>query len=359
MAMKVGHGDGEAETNMAQDIQGGAMPRMRHCPAAGEPPVEVLRRVANAVAFAFHIDPEQVADQPAFDLYSESVVLPEGVISHSKVRGHYSLTRDQARIDATGADQIFLFFVEAGSIDVQPTWRGKPVTAGDILIVDLARPITIHQADHTYTNFVIGRAMLPESIRHRSLHGIVIPAEHPLAGVVNCTAHRLWDDSRRMTPEQCTAVLRSTLALLALAVEGHSSPERATIPLKATVETLIDTNLGLPELSPAWIGARLGVSRASLYRALEAYGGVTTFIADRRMQQAWKLVTSELGPPFAEIAAACGFRNASQFGRLFARRFGLSVDEARNLDGPRRAEFDDLAGSAVVNSWEKRTGIER
>jgi len=323
-----------------------------------EDPVAALARVAKALSFAFFVDPEQARDQIGFDIASDSFVLPDGVVTRAQLRGTYSLVRDQARVSASGADQLFVFFMEHGGLDVHPTREGTPVRVGDILIVDLARAVTLRQTGHTYTLFVIGRGMLPAEVRHRDLHCRVIRSGHPLAGIVSSMAHRLWEDSRLMTPAQATLALRSTVALLGNALEDVAPAGRTALPTKAIVEAVVDTNLDRTDLTPAWIAERLGISRATLYRAFEPYGGVKTFVADRRMQRAWTLVASANGPAFAEIAKACGFATLRRFEKTFSERFGVSPADGRAAGGEQRQMLDEAAAAQMVGSWSKRTGKE-
>lgn len=322
----------------------------------GEDPVVALARVAKALSFAFFIDPEEARGQPAFDIASDSIVLPDGVVTRAQLRGAYSLVRDQARVAASGADQLFVFFVEHGGLDVHPTREGTPVRVGDILIVDLARAVTLQQTGHTYTLFVIARGMLPAEVRHRDLHCRIIRSGHPLAGIVSCMAHRLSADSRVMTPAQAMLVLGSTVALLGTALEDIAPAGRTVLPTKAIVEAVVDTNLERTDLTPTWIADRLGISRATLYRAFEPYGGVKTFVADRRMQRAWTLVSSPNGPAFAEIAKACGFSTTRRFDKAFSERFGVAPAAGRSASGEDRRLLDEAAAQQMVGSWDKRIG---
>ena len=94
---------------------------------------------------------------------------------------------------------------------------------------------------------------------------------------------------------------------------------------------LIDQQLAHPGLDAAFIAARLGCSRATLYRAFAARDlAVAGYIRERRLQRVWRLLHS-LPPsvPIAEAARRCGFLDSTSFSRLFRRRFGMRARDVR------------------------------
>ena len=286
------------------------IPRVHHALLPGEDSVDVLRRMAQSVAFAFFIDPEQTTDQPDFEISTETIVLPDGVVARSQLRGKVTLIRDDARVAITGADQLFVFILEAGAIDVQPTRSGRRMRGGDILVVDLAQSVTLMKTDHIVTMMVFARGLLPESVRYLDFHCSEVRGDHPLARVIAKTVDCLWEDSRLMTQVQGSVVLRAVIDMLALALTDARRTRNAPRMLKASAEALIADHISDRALSPGWIAARLHVSRATLYRAFTPYGGVVRFIDDRRLQSAWVLVSSPDGPPISDIAARCGYQEA-------------------------------------------------
>lgn len=256
--------------NGALDTSGGELrfeqpiPRVRHVRLPGEEMLDLMRRTAQSVAFAFHLDAERTAAQPGFEYSGETAVLPDGVISRSTMRGSTILERDAARIAATGADQLFIIILEAGLIDVQPTRSGRRLREGDILIVDLKKAVTLTQSDYTGMMIVISRSLLPKEVRCLDLHCSEIRADHPLARVIAGTCHRLWEDSRRMTPAQGAVVFRGAMDMLGLALTDSSRARGEEVPLKVGAEAIIDDHLQDAALTPAWIAGRLGVARHAL-----------------------------------------------------------------------------------------------
>lgn len=348
--------------NGALDTSGGELrfeqpiPRVRHVRLPGEDMLDLMRRAAQSVAFAFHLDAERTAAQPGFEYSGETAVLPDGVISRSTMRGAATLHRDAARVAASGADQLFIIIVEAGALDVQPSRSGRRLREGDILILDLKKPVTLTQIDYTSMMIVVSRSLLPEPVRNLDLHGCEIRADHPMARVIASTHHRLWEDSRRMTPAQGSVVFRGAMDMLGLALADTSRARGEEVPLKAGAEAVIDDHLMEPALNPAWIAARLGVSRATLYRTFAPYGGVARFIDERRLQRAWLLISSPSGPSIAEVARTCGYASKARLNRAFVERLHATPDAIRSATGETREQLHELAGLEIISSWDRRAG---
>lgn len=330
--------------------------RIRHVRLPGEQAIDVVRRVAQSVAFAFHVDPEEVVGQQGFESSHDTVVLPDGVITRTSLTGTLTLTRDAARIAATGADLLFIFILESGSVDVTPSRSGRRMRDGDILFVDLTKPVKLVEGEHVMATLVISRSLLPENVRNIDLHTSEIRAEHPLARIITSTTFRLWEDSRNMTPAQGSAVLRAIADMLGLALSDTKRARGEDMTLKASAEAVIDDHLSDPALSPSWIANRLNVSRATLYRTFAPYGGVTRFIDDRRLQRAWVLISSPVGPPFAQIAKRCGYRNKTHLTHAFTEALNATPETIRAATGEAREKLDELASRVIMDEWTRRSG---
>ncbi len=76
----------------------------------------------------------------------------------------------------------------------------------------------------------------------------------------------------------------------------------------------------------------LGCSRAQLYRAFaEQQDSVATAIWNARLDCARALLTeSRRSWSASEVAMRCGFLDASNFSRMFKRRFGASPGQMRD-----------------------------
>lgn len=337
-------------------VLGQPIPRVRHALLPGETRLDFAHRLAPSVAFAFSVDPDRMADQPDFDFSADALVLPEAVVTRAKLRGQMVLTRDDALVTATGADQLFVYVIEDGALDVQPTRSGRRLCAGDILVLDLAHAAKVMETDFAGIMMVMARGALPEPLRHLDLHGAEIRGDHPLARVISSTLACLCEDAPEMTQAQGSLVLRAAIEMLGMALTDVRRARLAPRALKALAEALVDDHLSEPALSPAWIAARLDVSRATLYRAFAPYGGVTRFINERRLQNAWILLTSDDHLALGEIAARCGYAGRTRLFQAFNERFAMPPDAVLSASEDDRARLREHAARAMMDVWDQRTG---
>ncbi|WAP71367.1 AraC family transcriptional regulator [Jiella pelagia] len=76
----------------------------------------------------------------------------------------------------------------------------------------------------------------------------------------------------------------------------------------------------------------MGLSRSTLYRLFEPFGGVAAYILERRLEQAYRaLGDSRDLRLIGTIAHGLGFAGESQFSRSFRQRFGRTPSEVRRL----------------------------
>ena len=337
-------------------VLGRAIPCVRHARFPGETLLDFTRRLARSVAFAFNVDHVRMAAQADFDFFAEALVLPEAVVAHARLHGQIPTTRDAALIAATSAEQLFVYVVKDGALEVAPTRSGRRLRAGDILVLDLAQASSVLGTDYEAIYLILARGALPEPLRHMDLHCAEIHGDHPLARAIVSTLTCLCEDAPRMSQVQGSVVLRAAIEMLGLALTDVRRARLAPRMLKATAETLVDDNLSQPGLSPAWIAKRLDVSRATLYRAFAPYGGVTLFINDRRLQNALLLLTSDDEPPLSEIAARCGYGGRTRLFQAFSERFAIPPEAVLSASEDDRAMLQEHAARAMMDVWDRSTG---
>ncbi|WP_174301957.1 helix-turn-helix domain-containing protein [Caulobacter sp. S45] len=322
--------------------------RVVHARGADESAAAFVERVASSLSFAFHLDAE-VAERPGFDLLTRAMVLQNGVITRSEACGEFVLTRDQARVEASGADQLYILFVERGFVRIEPSLN-PAATAGEVLVVDLAEASKLIERDQTVTCLIVARAALPPEAQRRRLNGCLVPASHPLASAISALAHELGTGVMRLRASHANALLEAVLALLGGVLMELSVVDLPAIPLKTAVETLVDNHLQEDDLSPAWLAAQLNVSRATLYRALQPYGGVRGLIRDRRLERASLLLVSDTPPLIGSIHKDLGFKSKAGFVKAFSAKFGISPYTLRNSKDGRHEAREQLG-----KGWNKRT----
>ena len=114
-----------------------------------------------------------------------------------------------------------------------------------------------------------------------------------------------------------------------LVFEGGAdlSPFRAErAELLRDIQRFIEQNLSALELSAAMLLARFGVSRATLFRLFEPYGGVRTYILERRLFRALLDISEQpnLRGRIQRAVEQWGFSSATHFHRAVKRSFGVT-----------------------------------
>ena len=218
--------------------------------------------------------------------------------------------------------------------------RGEQIALkkGDVFITDSRHEFTLdleqpwrHLLITLPTQWIDGRVTRPDLLSGAVLHG------HPLA--------RLWAShlasgfmlSGDLSPTAGTLFARHSVDLLAqLLEEAHcdqptpSDAVRAAIFLNAC--HVITLKFGDPSLTPVQIAQELKVSTRTLARIFAANNEtVMQRLFDERIRQAAKLLTmpEAFYRSVTEIAFACGFNDASHFGRVFAAKMHMTPSQWR------------------------------
>lgn len=218
--------------------------------------------------------------------------------------------------------------------------RGEQITLqeGDVFITDSRHEFTLdlegpwrHLLITLPTSSIDGRVARPELLPGAVLRG------HPLA--------RLWTShlasgfalGGELSPAAGMLFTRHSVDLLAQVLEeahcGHPSPSaaaRAAVFLSAC--HVIALRFGDPGLTPVRIAQQLNVSTRTLARVFAANDKtVMRHLFDERVRQAARLLIlpEAAHRSVTEIGFACGFNDASHFGRVFAAKMHMSPSQWR------------------------------
>lgn len=208
--------------------------------------------------------------------------------------------------------------------------RGVRSAAGDVQIRDLARASTMRFERVRVATLMIPRAHVPAALLHADPHGRVL-SRHSDAGRVLSGHIRLLT---RLAPTLSQPHLEAGVrAALIMATRGLGdvralAQEDATalrLSLRWRAAQAIEARLMDPALDVDLIVRLCGGSRASLYRAFEAEGGVGRYIQARRLERAYRHLLSDNGARrIGDVALTHGFASQPHFSRLFRARFGCA-----------------------------------
>lgn len=293
-----------------------------------EPPADPAARarawcehIAPVFAVALHADSDlscaAMVSYHLGDLLVGSVVAPA-----------HRLERSDAMIRQQGLDHLLLQFYEAGRSRVETAAGVSAVESGDVVVFDLAQPVRIDAAPVTATNLVIPRGHLEErGIRCGPLHGRAFasdadPVAHLLHGFLRSTVAC----GEALAADHAVDLAQAAVRLCAGALKGKAGPVEAPSDLAIAVRRFIQQELKDPGLDAEAICARFGLSRSALYRLFEPEEGVLSYIRDRRLLAAMRLLMRPGAPPprVSAVAFAVGFSDEKTFARAFRRRFGFA-----------------------------------
>jgi AraC-like DNA-binding protein len=253
-------------------------------------------------------------------------------------------SRLPARIAQDRYDSLGIQYVVSGRATGEANGRGIASEPGTVMILDYGQPFSVTDLEaRRVINVAVPRSLFARACDPADLHGTVL--QGPAAGILA----GFMDDLGRALPDlpdtAGTPLARVFIDLLTVAIDATGTPvpidrEARTI---ARAQQLVDDRIGSSELDPAWLCAKLNLSRSELYTVMERFGGVARFIMQRRLHGARAALldpadTRRIGA----IAYAYGFANEAHFARAFRATFGTtassvrqagSTERQKNLDG--------------------------
>jgi len=225
-----------------------------------------------------------------------------------------------------------------GSTVVRQSRRTCQLRPREICVVDEVAPFELEVAEGASSQFmflqiprymVLGRCPYLERCT-----AAVFDSEEPGAILLSNVLHNLLESASLLEDDQCAAALSGVIQLLGV-------PKPPQLPCMEEVSwrvraalSLIDAELGDPNLSATTIARAQGISRRRLDEVLlKAVGtSVTAQIWMRRLTRA----ASDLRDPrhasktITQIAFGVGFEDTAHFARAFKRRYHCTPREWRN-----------------------------
>lgn len=254
--------------------------------------------------------------------------------------GDFVYTRDQRKVAAMGLDVILVQLIDGGSDLRFIGDEGVPAQRGDVCVLDMMRTFRSETSVCTNINLALPRNLLSLSEQELDgLHGIVLRGDTAAGQLMAQHMRQLWALAPALTAEEIPVVTRATLDLLTALSLPHlvaSGPDGVVHSAQLMrIRRDIETRLGDPELGPARLCRDFGLSRASLYRLFAPLGGVSDYIRERRLQQAFVQLAdpAHRHKTMGQVAQDNGFTGWAVFSRAFRARFQMTPGEVREL-GP-------------------------
>jgi AraC-like DNA-binding protein len=272
-------------------------------------------------------------EEARFTLSTRTYHTPSAILMRSQGTA-FIMARGPALV-ARHADQLLIYLELEGSCDNDWAGRRGRVEAGDIQIVDYARPFHSVTTDYANLIVILARESAPAALLAIEPHGLVFPRGSGAARLIGAAMQEFYAQADDLTVSEAEAAIEGIVALTTACARARQAGDEADhmkSKRKAALD-YIDAHLGDERLSPDEIAEEAHVSRASLYRLLAAEGGIRTVLLKRRLDEALRLMLADDKDEHAlkEIADRCGFGGTSQFTRAFRARFGLPPRQYRAL----------------------------
>lgn len=247
--------------------------------------------------------------------------------------------RDDAHIRRDGGDYISLYFtVKSNNSSISHANLDQHrLRAGDMMILDIARPFEVRRSNHRVISLYMSRACVRAACGDPgSLGGRFLP-RGGMPDMLRAHLQNAMDQAPLLSPAQL--VLAVNIASdMALSIMQAAQPARHEIEaitgLYHAAMMLIARDCTNPALNPAAIAAALGCSRASLYRAFhQQQKTIADAIWAARLARAHGLLRdpASRGWPVSDISFSSGFQEISTFNKMFRIKYGMTPSDMRDL----------------------------
>ncbi|WP_457106040.1 helix-turn-helix domain-containing protein [Methylobacterium sp. P5_C11] len=243
--------------------------------------------------------------------------------------------RDPAQIRRDGFEHYYLQVLRSGRMVSGLSGEERRLVPGDAVLFDATQPMMSMVENADYVTVILARDLVDVVAPNaRHLHGRVLPKSE--IGSIGKTVLYLIRYATSF-PQALTAGSSQVIAGMLGQIQGisHSALSDAAgesdveLGRRLSAEIFIEDNLGR-NLSVDFVARSIGVSRASLYRAMADVGGVETVVTRRRAARLRSLILQPgLKTSITRFAETVGFASLSHGSRVFKQMYGQSPDQLR------------------------------
>ncbi|MGE0503384.1 MAG: helix-turn-helix domain-containing protein [Rhizobiaceae bacterium] len=283
------------------------------------------REFCESFAHIYTLSLPAPSEEARFTISTRTYQTPRAILMRSQGT-RFIMTRGPALV-ARSPDQLLIYLELEGSCDNEWAGRRGRVEAGDVQIVDYARPFHSVTTDYSSLIVILARESVPAALLSLEPHGLVFTRGSGAAQLIGAAIRTLFAEADNLTVSEAEAAIEGIVALTTAFARATRLAEEANHVKSRRKAALdyIDAHLDNAALGPDEIADRTHVSRASLYRLLAGEGGIRAVLLKRRLDEALRLLLADGGDKrsMMDIVRLCGFGGTSQFSRAFRARFGL------------------------------------
>jgi AraC-like DNA-binding protein len=239
-------------------------------------------------------------------------------------------------IAARGTDQILVVCYRQGHFELTTGGETRRVEAGQLAFIDLSQPVAIAAPSVDNICLAVSRRKLEAAVPFLDgAHGFVRP-EDALSKLLRGMLEEIVAVGPTLSVVDARGIAAAALQLVVACLEPLSRQPvdggRNTVSL-VSIRAFIEQHLLDPTLEPKTLIEAFGTTRSTLYRLFEPLGGVSAYIAQRRLYHAFRLLSDTRTPRgrISKLATELGYSHPSGFTRAFKDTFGLSPKDVQAL----------------------------
>lgn len=278
----------------------------------------------------YEVAPTRATEQPPFAAALGMWNIDGMTLTHGSFTAQrFVRTANRARRD--GLDNYTVLMHSQGKYRAEAGGRRIESAQGRVCVVDFAQPLVSEVTPNDSITLSLPREMLDSVLPSRRLHGMVL--EGPQGGLLRDFLLSLTRRLPELGAEQAPLIASAFRDLLAACISpSPAMAERAQPQLDALglrqARQIIAANMHRSDFGVEELWGALGVSKATLYRMFQRFGGVNEYIRARRLAHAHALlVKSNRWGRISEVARLCGFTSDAHFSRAFREAYGYSPRE--------------------------------
>lgn len=283
-------------------------------------------------------DLEAPSPEVAANYVMDFAVYDYGPIKLGQSRSSASImTRSPQTIARTGVNQFHVQFYKSHGFIMTLDGAEHQVAPGDVCLLDLTRPVMIRTDGIDNQSVIIERELLePLLADPGDFHAVILRRDTEAGVAVREHLEEMWRQGSELTVAEGLEWSRATAALLAAVVKAGSQHRAATrAELRKSqfraIRRRIDRDISDPTLGPATLTAQFFITRPTLYRMFEPYGGIGKYILGRRLTGVFRDLSapSLAHEKVATIMRSWGLENHTTAGRVFRATWGMTPSECR------------------------------
>jgi AraC family transcriptional activator of tynA and feaB len=283
-----------------------------------------------------------------------------GLVSVDTGWNAHRLERTQRDVRLDGKEHYYALFQISGQSAMAQNDQVVQLAAGDIVLVDAARPVTYFGNDTSgrWLSLHLPRRSIVSHLGFEPQGGACRHSRTPAGRLLSHLAvDALRGDGSSMSPaDSFTQLAIYDLVGALFAPSGPSSGSRSSDKLFTRICGVVREGFSDPDFGPSHVAAEAGISLRYVHRLFMERGFTCSgFIYSLRLDHAARLLRRrgllDTGRPLSEIAFACGFRDYAHFARKFGDKFGCAPGAYAGYGqgaaaGTVRASTDECALSA-------------